>query len=86
MAIAIDDGVEVVAKRRPDAMAAAKGKGKNMGRPAVMTAETRRRIRKLRDRGMSYEIIATYLNERGIATDGGSQWWSSSVRRACLPR
>jgi hypothetical protein len=38
----------------------------------------------LRDKGLSYDMIATYLNERGVLTDGGSVWYPNSVRRACL--
>jgi 6-phosphogluconate dehydrogenase len=35
---------------------------------------------------MSYETIASYLNERGITTDGGASWYPTTVRRACLSR
>lgn len=74
----------MISERTKTALAEAQKQGKVLGRPVVMKPATKRRIQKLRDKGMSYEAIASYLNERGITTDGGASWCPTTVRRACL--
>jgi DNA invertase Pin-like site-specific DNA recombinase len=74
----------IISDRTKAALAEAQKQGKVLGRPMVMKPATRRRIQKLRDKGMSYETIASYLTERGITTDGGASWYPTTVRRACV--
>ena len=54
----------IISERTKNALAEAQKQGKVLGRPVVMKPATRRRILKLRERGMSYETIATYLQLR----------------------
>jgi DNA invertase Pin-like site-specific DNA recombinase len=76
----------LISTRTKAAMAQAKTNGVQLGRPVVTTTKTRRRIRGLRTRGLSWQGITRHLNERGVLTDTGCRWHPTTVRQACLPR
>lgn len=75
---------EIISERTTRALAQARRNGVRLGRPVVLTAATQLRVLALREKGLSYETVATMLNERGVLTDGGSIWYANSVRRACI--
>jgi hypothetical protein len=67
-------------ERTRDGLAQRKADGQRIGRPVLMSEETRTRIIKLRNQGLSLRAIAQELNEADVPTaHGGSAWHASTI-------
>jgi DNA invertase Pin-like site-specific DNA recombinase len=75
---------DVIGDRTREGLAAARTAGKQISRPAVADdPKLRRRMTRMRDRGMTLQAIADKLNAEGIPTvRGGAEWRPSSVQTA----
>jgi DNA invertase Pin-like site-specific DNA recombinase len=75
---------DVIADRTREGLAAARAGGKQISRPAVADdPQLRRRIARMRDRGMTLQAISNKLNTEGVPTiRGGAEWRPSSVQAA----
>jgi DNA invertase Pin-like site-specific DNA recombinase len=75
---------DVIGARTRDGLAALRAKGKPVSRAAVAdNPKLAGRIKKMRERGATYQAIADKLNAEGIPTlRGASQWTVSGVRGA----
>ena len=72
-------------QRTREGMAQRKAQGVRMGRPVVMSEETRIRITELRSQGLSLRAIAQELNETGVPTaHGGKAWHASTVSKVLV--
>ncbi|MEO7193932.1 MAG: recombinase family protein [Pseudonocardiaceae bacterium] len=73
----------LISDRTKDALAAARAKGVQLGRPTVVTEDIAREIMRLfKRRHMSARVIANHLTEQGIPTPlGGERWHVSTVAR-----
>jgi DNA invertase Pin-like site-specific DNA recombinase len=72
---------DVIGARTREGLAAARKQGKAISRPAVADEpKLRRRIERMRARGMTQQAIADRLNREGVPTlRGGAKWRPSSV-------
>lgn len=74
---------ELISERTKDGLAAAREKGIRIGRPRVMPARTRKRIKRERESGRSFASIASGLNEDAVPTcHGGERWHPSTIHKA----
>lgn len=75
---------ERLSERTRNGLAATRAKGGAISRPAVEDVPAlKRRITRMRDRGMTLQAIADELNEAGVPTlRGGREWRPSSVQSA----
>lgn len=74
---------EVIGLRTKEALAAAKAKGIQVGRPASQDPAVVRRIRRYRRAGHTYRAIADRLNRDAVPLPGGGvKWHPNSVRLA----
>ena len=75
----------MIADRTRAALAAARAKGITIGLPAVTDqAELATRIRRMRERGMTYRAICDELNAEGVPTARGAEEWRSSAIQTVL--
>jgi DNA invertase Pin-like site-specific DNA recombinase len=76
---------ETIGARTRDGLIAARAKGRRISRPAVAdTPKLKRRIERMRARGMTLQAIADKLNAEGVPTlRGAPRWRPSSVQAAC---
>jgi DNA invertase Pin-like site-specific DNA recombinase len=75
----------VIAQRTREALAAARAKGITIGLPAVTDqAELATRIRRMRERGMTYRAICDVLNQEGVPTARGAEEWRPSAIQTVL--
>lgn len=73
----------MIGQRIREALAVKREQGVRLGRPPKPTdPEVRRRIRELRDMGLSYRGIADRLNTDETPTAGGGRWHPNTVKRA----
>jgi DNA invertase Pin-like site-specific DNA recombinase len=71
-----------IGQRTKEALAAKKAQGATLGRPRVLPDQVRRRITRMRRRGLSLRAIADALNQEGVLTaQGGAKWYASTVRK-----
>ena len=72
---------DMIALRTREGLAAARAKGVRLGRPSAQDPAVVRRIRDMRDRGLTYRAIATRLNDEDVPLPGGGlRWHPGSVR------
>jgi DNA invertase Pin-like site-specific DNA recombinase len=78
---------DLIAERTKAALAVKKAHGVKLGRPVTMSPTVRRRIRRMRNRGLGWTAIANRLNHDGVETSqGGRRWYPSTVRAMFVPR
>jgi DNA invertase Pin-like site-specific DNA recombinase len=75
----------LIAQRTRDALAVKRSQGVRLGRPPALSETVRRRIRRMRGRGMTFRAIADTLNAEGVATAHGGARWHASTVRSVLP-
>jgi DNA invertase Pin-like site-specific DNA recombinase len=75
---------DVIGVRTREGLAAARAQGRRISRAAVADdLKLVRRIRRMRERGMTQQAIADRLNAEGVPTvRGAAKWQPSSVRTA----
>jgi len=75
---------DTIAARTREGLAAARAQGRRISRPALADQpKLRRRIERMRERGMTLQAIADRLNREGVTTlRGGAKWRPSSVQAA----
>lgn len=75
----------MIAERVRAALAAARSKGITIGLPAVTDqAELATRIRRMRERGLTYRAICEQLNAEGVPTARGAGEWRPSAIQTVL--
>lgn len=73
---------EMIATRTREGLAAAKARGKHIGRPRLATADLVDRICRERESGASFATIATRLTADNVLSPAGRPTWQpSTVRR-----
>ena len=72
---------ELISTRTKEGLAAARAKGKQIGRPSAIPCDVRRRIVTERQAGASFAAIALDLSTDGILTPTGRATWDESVVR-----
>jgi len=77
---------EMIGTRTREGMAAAKAKGKQIGRPRLATADLVDRICIERDAGASFGAIARGLTDDGILSPQGRPGWQPSTVRRVFER
>lgn len=75
----------LLAERTKAALAEAKARGTQVGRPPKVPVEVLQLMSDLADQGMGPSMIARELESRRIPTAGGNPWRHSSVK-ACMRR
>jgi hypothetical protein len=75
---------DVIGARTREGLAAARAQGKAISRPAIADdPKLKRRVERMRGRGMTLQAIADKLNAEGVPTlRGGATWRPSSVQAA----
>ena len=75
---------EMIGQRTTDALAVKRSKGEQIGRPAVVDdPKLAKRIRGMRNKGMTLRAIADKLTADGVPTvRGGARWQVSAVQSA----
>jgi DNA invertase Pin-like site-specific DNA recombinase len=71
----------LIGERTREALAQRRAAGVTLGRPRTLADEVVKRIRRMREDGMSLRAIAAKLDADGVSTaHGGRQWHASTVR------
>jgi DNA invertase Pin-like site-specific DNA recombinase len=72
----------LIGERTSETLQALKAKGVRLGRPRTLDQAVRRRIHRMRARGMTLSGIASKLTEEGVPTaHGGQRWYASTVAK-----
>lgn len=73
---------DMISLRTKEGLAAAKARGKRIGRPKLVTAKVMESIVQQREEGASFDAIARSLAEGGVLSPTGRpSWQTSTVRR-----
>jgi len=72
---------ELIGERTVAALAAARERGVQLGRPRSLAAESEARLHELRDSGMTLVATAEALNAEAVPTAHGGRWHASTVAR-----
>ena len=72
---------DMISSRTKDGLAAARAKGKQIGRKSAIPTAVRRRIVQAREAGASFGTIAGQLTAEGILSPTGRPTWDESVVR-----
>jgi DNA invertase Pin-like site-specific DNA recombinase len=76
----------LIGQRTREALAVKRREGIRLGRPASISPQLARRIRSMRNRGMSLQAICDGLNQQGVPTPRGGTTWRPTSLRAVLRR
>lgn len=72
----------LVSERTKAALAIARERGTLLGRPQLISDETRQLISKLRNSGMSWRAVSAELERLSVPTaTGGTRWYAATARR-----
>jgi DNA invertase Pin-like site-specific DNA recombinase len=72
---------EIIAERTREALAEARDQGIRLGRPVLVTEDTVKYVRRLRNAGRPLQYIADRLNREGVPTvHSGTAWGPSTLR------
>jgi|SRR5579859_193430 len=71
----------LIGQRTKEALAVKKAQGVRLGRRRMVSPELERRIRQLRARGLSYQLVAARLNTENIAAPAGGAWTWQTISR-----
>ena len=77
---------EMIGLRTKEALAVKRSRGERLGRERVITPAVEKRIRQLRGKGMSYQAIATWLDEASVPSPAGGEKWNWSTIRRVMER
>jgi DNA invertase Pin-like site-specific DNA recombinase len=77
----------LIGQRTREALAVKKRQGVRLGRSPSIPPKTARRIRSMRNRGLTLQAICDKLNSEGVATPReGSVWRPTSLRAVLRTR
>lgn len=74
----------LIGQRTKDALAVKRAQGVRLGRPRVVGDDIAERIRRERASGSTWTAIAASLNDEGVPTARGREWYPASVRLIAL--
>jgi DNA invertase Pin-like site-specific DNA recombinase len=71
----------IIGERTREALAVKRADGVRIGRPRSVPEAVAAQVRRMREQGKSYALIAADLNSRGVPTgQGGRRWYPATVR------
>jgi len=75
----------LISQRTQDALAIKRSQGVRLGRPVTLPARVAHRIRREREKGMTFAAIADGLKRDHVPTaQGGKLWYPATVRAVPL--
>jgi DNA invertase Pin-like site-specific DNA recombinase len=75
----------IIGERTREALAVKRADGVRIGRPRSVPEAVAAQVRRMREQGKSYALIAGELNSRGVPTGQvGRQWYAATVRSVAV--
>jgi DNA invertase Pin-like site-specific DNA recombinase len=75
---------DLISERTTAALAVKKAQGVQLGQPSKVTPETKKRIKALRQKGLTWQAIADQLNAEGVPSGSGvPAWYPANAQRMC---